>query len=42
MMARKMFSYSFGVHGSLLGSVVVAGGGLIDLVYGTKTGELQP
>ncbi len=36
MIAQKMFSYSFGAHGSLLGSVVVAGGGLLDLVRGNK------
>ncbi|HEY5883570.1 MAG TPA: hypothetical protein VIT88_02740 [Pyrinomonadaceae bacterium] len=34
--AQKMFSYSFGAHGSLLGSVVVAGGGLIDLATRKK------
>lgn len=34
MVARKMFSYSFGAHGSLFGSVVVAGSGLVDLVAG--------
>jgi hypothetical protein len=37
MVAQKMFSYSFGAHGSLIGSVAVAGGGLIDLVTGRKT-----
>lgn len=36
MIAQKMFSYSFGAHASLFGSVVVAGGGLIDLVTGKK------
>ncbi len=34
MITQKMFSYSFGAHGSLLGSFVVVGGGLIDLVTG--------
>lgn len=36
MMAQKVFSYSFGAHGSLLGSIAVAGGGLIDLMTGKK------
>ena len=36
MIVQKTFSYSFGAHGSLIGSVVVAGGGLIDLVMGKK------
>jgi hypothetical protein len=36
MIAQKMFSYSFGAHASLFGSVVVAGGGLLDLVTGSK------
>jgi hypothetical protein len=36
MTAQKLFSYSFGAHGSLLGSVVVAGGGLLDVVLGKK------
>jgi hypothetical protein len=36
MVAQKLFSYSFGAHGALLGSVVVAGGGLIDVVMGKK------
>lgn len=31
MIAQQVFSYSFGAHASLFGSVVVAGGGLIDL-----------
>lgn len=34
MVAQKMFSYSFGAHGSLLGSLVVAGGGFLDLIIG--------
>jgi len=34
MIVQKTFSYSFGAHGALLGSAVVAGGGLIDLVTG--------
>lgn len=36
MITQKMFSYSFGAHASLLGSAVVAGGGLIDLALGPK------
>ena len=36
MIAQKMFSYSFGAHASLFGSVVVAGGGLLDLVTRSK------
>lgn len=36
MIAQKMFSYSFGAHASLLGSVLVAGGGLIDLARSPK------
>lgn len=36
MIAQKMFTYSFGAHASLFGSVVVAGSGLLDLVRGTK------
>jgi hypothetical protein len=36
MIAQKMFSYSFGAHASLFGSVMVAGGGLLDLVKGNK------
>jgi len=36
MIAQKMFSYSFGAHASLFGSVVVAGGGLLDIVKGAK------
>jgi len=36
MIAQKMFSYSFGAHASLFGSVVVAGSGLLDLVRGHK------
>jgi hypothetical protein len=36
MIAQKMFSYSFGAHASLFGSVVVAGSGLLDLVRGKK------
>ncbi len=39
MIAQKMFSYSFGAHASLFGSVVVAGGGLIDLVTGKKPAQ---
>lgn len=36
MIAQKMFSYSFGAHGSLVGSLVVAGAGLLDLIIGKK------
>lgn len=36
MFAQKMVSYSFGAHGSLAGSLVVAGGGLLDLLLGKK------
>jgi len=36
MIAQKMFSYSFGAHASLFGSVVVAGSGLLDLAKGSK------
>lgn len=36
MIAQKMFSYSFGAHGSLVASFVVAGGGLLDLIIGKK------
>lgn len=36
MIAQKMFSYSFGAHASLFGSVIVAGSGLLDLVRGNK------
>jgi hypothetical protein len=35
MIAQKMFSYSFGAHLSLLGSLVVAVGGLLDLIKKT-------
>ena len=42
MMAQKVFSYSFGAHASLFGSVIVTGGGLIDLVYGNKLGSVRP
>jgi hypothetical protein len=42
MVAQKIFSYSFGAHGSLLGSLVVAGGGLLDLEHNPKTGERKP
>ena len=38
--AQKMFSYSFGAHGSLVGSVGVAGGGLLDLVTRGKNPTL--
>jgi hypothetical protein len=31
LVAQKVFSYSFGAHASLVGSLVVAGGGVIDL-----------
>jgi len=36
MITQKMFGYSFGAHGSLLGCAVVAGGGLLDLIAGRK------
>ena len=36
MIAQKMFSYSFGAHASLFGSVLVAGGGLVDLARSPK------
>jgi hypothetical protein len=36
MIAQNMFSYSFGAHASLLGSVVVVGGGLLDLARAPK------
>jgi hypothetical protein len=36
MIAQKMFSYSFGAHASLVGSLVVVGGGLLDLIMGKK------
>jgi len=36
MIARKMFSYSFGAHASFLGSIIVVGGGLFDLVTRNK------
>jgi len=36
MIAQNMFSYSFGAHASLFGSVLVAGGGLIDLARSPK------
>jgi hypothetical protein len=34
--AQKMFSYSLGAHGALVGSAIVAGGGLIDLTARMK------
>lgn len=37
MIAQNMFTYSFGAHASLFGSVVVAGGGLFDLARSPKT-----
>ena len=36
MIAQKMFSYSFGAHLSLVGSLIVAGAGLLDLIIGKK------
>lgn len=36
MVAQKMVTYSFGAHGSLVGSLVVVGGGLFDLLLGKK------
>jgi hypothetical protein len=35
MITQKVFSYTFGAHGALFGSVVVAGSGLMDM-FGTK------
>lgn len=37
MIAQNLFSYSFGAHASLFGSVLVAGGGLLDLARAPKT-----
>ena len=37
MITQKVFSYSFGSHASLVGSVIAAGGGLIDLAQCTIT-----
>jgi hypothetical protein len=37
MIAQKVFTYSFGAHASLFGSVLVAGGGLLDLARSPKT-----
>lgn len=37
MIAQQVFSYSFGAHASLFGSVLVAGGGLIDLARSPRT-----
>lgn len=37
MIAQNMFSYSFGAHASLFGSVMVAGSGLLDLARAPKT-----
>ena len=36
MIAQQVFSYSFGAHASLFGSVLVAGGGLLDLARSPK------
>jgi hypothetical protein len=42
MFAQNMFSYSFGAHASLFGSVLVAGGGLLDLARSPKTSSHEP
>lgn len=36
MLTQNMFTYAFGAHGSLVGSAIVAGSGLLDLVTGKK------
>jgi hypothetical protein len=36
MFTQNMFTYGVGAHGSLVGSALVAGGGLLDLVTGKK------
>ena len=36
MIAQKVFNYSFGAHASLVGSLLVAGGGLLDLARSPK------
>jgi len=36
MITQSMFSYTFGAHGSLLGSAAVSAGGVIDLMTATK------
>jgi hypothetical protein len=36
MIAQNLFSFTFGAHASLFGSVVVAGGGLLDLARSPK------
>jgi hypothetical protein len=42
MIAQKVFTYSFGAHASLFGSVLVAGGGLLDLARSPKAGSREP
>lgn len=37
MITQRMFSYSFGAHGSLVGSAIVSAGGLLDLMTGKKS-----
>jgi hypothetical protein len=37
MITQKMFTYSFGAHGSLVGSAIVAVGGVFDLMTGRKS-----
>lgn len=37
MITQKMFTYSFGAHGSLIGSAIVSVGGLLDLMTGKKS-----
>jgi hypothetical protein len=41
MIAQNMFSYSVGAHLSLLGSLIVAGAGLLDLIIGKKPVHLD-
>lgn len=41
LIAQSMFSYTFGAHASLFGSVVVAGGGLLDLARTPKAQSLE-
>ena len=41
MIAQQMFSYSFGAHASLFGSVMVAGSGLLDLARPPKTRNME-
>lgn len=36
MITQTMFTYSFGAHGSLIGSAIVSVGGVLDLMTGKK------